>query len=210
MKKFGTIIIKPDAINKHDMQLILDIIHKNGLDVYSMFEMKDFTKIMGQYRVADVLYKNDTNFAQKEIRDCNVALNAYKELYKDASGILLVLNSNLSNEDFYNQLNIVKRETRNQIEIERGYYFAFITEENDERLVKLSQEKYREIKQNKEISINKAYVNGIHLEDKECFETNFCFEFLESKNVITKENKIENLDEFIDSKSISNFESYEI
>lgn len=45
MKKFGTIIIKPDAINKHDMQLILDIIHKNGLDVYSMFEMKDLREM---------------------------------------------------------------------------------------------------------------------------------------------------------------------
>ena len=133
-----------------------------------------------------------------------MALNAYKELYGDSEGILMLIPLGKKKfRDFFDKANNVKRAIRKKIEEDRGYCFAYVDYLTNPQLTKLTQNEYLELKGKDKNNINKAYINGIHLEDYECLENNFCLNFMIEHGVISKTNKIdinEMLQDFQDEK----------
>ena len=86
---------------------------------------------------------------------------------------------------------MAKREIRKQIEGGRGYYFAYVDYLTNPKLTKLSHEEYRHLKDKNKDNINRAYINGIHLEDYDCLVNNYCLNFMVANGVISKSNKID-------------------
>lgn len=191
MKKFGIFVIKPDAINKHDLAVIQGVLDKYGFSKTICFNLKNYCELMQKYREADILFKNFENAAE-EIKGCGVALGAYKELYEDSDGLLMLIPlKQESFKQFYDRANIAKREIRSQIEEDRGYCFAYVDYLTNPRLQKMSHQEYQQIKSINRKNINKAYINGIHLEDYECLENNFCLNFMREHGVIAKSNMVD-------------------
>lgn len=191
MKNFGIFIIKPDAVNEHDLSIIQNVLSKYGFSKTICFRLKNYCVLMQKYRQADIEFKNFEN-AEAEIKGCSVALSAYKQLYTNADGILMLIPlRNITFKEFYDKANIAKREIRTQIEENRGYCFAYVNYLTQPRLTKLSHEEYRSLKAKDKENINKAYINGIHLEDYQCLENNFCLDFMVDNGVIAKSNMID-------------------
>lgn len=81
---------------------------------------------MKEYREADILFKICEN-AEDEIKGCSVAPSAYKQLYADGDGLLVLIPlGQESFKEFYDKANIAKREIRKKIEEECGYCFAYM------------------------------------------------------------------------------------
>lgn len=191
MKKFGIFIIKPDAVNKHDLKIVRNVLDKYGFSKTICFRLKDYCKLMQKYREADILFKNFQN-SEAEIKGCGVALSAYKQLYPSSDGFLMLIPlGKESFKEFYDKANVAKREIRKQIEEDRGYCFAYINYLTNPQLTKMSHEEYNKLKDKDRENINKAYINGVHLEDYECLENNFCLNFMVENGVIAKSNKID-------------------
>ena len=201
MKKFGIFVIKPDAINKHDLSIIQETLNKYGFSKSICFNIDNYCELMRKYREADIRFKNLDN-AEIEITCCNVALSAYQQLFiKDNALLLLVPLGKESFKDFFDKANFAKREIRKQIEEDRGYYYAYIDYRTSPRLVKLTHEEYKIRKNKDKTDINKAYINGIHLEDYECFESNFCLNFMVENGIIGKSNKVD-INELIENLEV--------
>lgn len=203
MKNFGIFVIKPDATNKHDLQIIKDNLNESGFKKVLYFRINNYCQLMKIYREEDIKFKGCDN-AEAEIKSCGVALNAYKELYGDSEGILMLIPLGKKKfRDFFDKANNVKRAIRKKIEEDRGYCFAYVDYLTNPQLTKLTQNEYLELKGKDKNNINKAYINGIHLEDYECLENNFCLNFMIEHGVISKTNKIdinEMLQDFQDEK----------
>ena len=197
MKKFGIFVIKPDAVNKHDLGIIRSVLEENGFGNSICFTIEDYCALMRKYREADIIFKQCEN-AESEIRGCGVALSAYEQLFPRADGLLLLIPlKDISFKDFYEKADPIKREIRKTIEGDRGYYYAFVDYLTEPKLRKMSHEEYKARKEIEKKNINRAYINGIHLEDYECLESNFCLNFMVQHGVINKANMV-NLDELID------------
>lgn len=190
MKKFGVFIIKPDAMNKHDLFIIQHILAEHGFDNPICFVVKNYVEVMKKYRESDIKFKNLEN-AEAELKGCNVALSAYEKLFKNANGALILIPlKNQSFKEFYDEANVAKKEIRQKIENDRGYYYAYVNYLTSPTLTKLSHSEYKLIKERDKANINRAYVNGIHLEDYECLESNFCLNFMVKNGIINKTNII--------------------
>lgn len=201
MKKFGIFVIKPDAINKHDLDIIQSVLKKYGFSKIICFRLENYCDLMQKYREEDILFKNLTN-AQEEIKCCSVALSAYKQLYGEADGLLMLLPlKQESFKEFFDRANIAKREIRAQIEEDRGYCFAYVDYLTNPKLKQMTHQKYQELKSIDRKNINRAYINGIHLEDYECLENNFCLNFMCEHGVIAKSNMVD-LNELINNLQI--------
>ena len=191
MKKFGIFVIKPDAINMHDLKIIQNVFDKHGFAKKICFLLKNYCELMQKYREADILFKNSQN-AEEEFKGCGVALSAYKQLYANSNGVLVLIPlGKESFKEFYDKANDAKHEIRKKIEEDRGYCFAYTNYLTNPQLTKMSHEVYHELKDKDRKNINKAYINGIHLEDYECLENNFCLNFMVENGVIAKINKID-------------------
>ena len=190
MKKFGIFVIKPDAINGHDLSIIQYVLDQYGFCKTLCFNMANYCDVMTEYRKEDIVFKNFYN-AEEEIKGCGVALSAYKELYQDADGLLLLIPlGGETFEEFYDKANKAKKDIRRQIEQDRGYCYAYVNYTTAPKLTKLTHEEYRMLKDKDKSDINKAYINGVHLEDFECLENNFCLNFMVKNGIISKNNKI--------------------
>lgn len=201
MKKFGIFVIKPDAINKHDLEIVQSVLEKYGFSRIICFRLENYCDLMQKYREEDILFKNSEN-AQEEIKCCGVALSAYKELYGDADGLLMLLPlKQESFKEFFDRANIAKREIRSQIEEDRGYCFAYVDYLTNPKLKQMTHQKYQELKGIDRKNINRAYINGIHLEDYECLENNFCLNFMYKQGVVAKSNMVD-INELINNLEI--------
>lgn len=190
MKNFGLFVVKPDATNKHDLQIIQSTLIKFKFKKFTCFRLQNYCELMRKYREADIQFKGRDN-AETEIKICGVALEAYKQLYDKPEGIVILIPlGKQSFKEFFDKAYMAKQEIRKQIEDERGYCFASIGEANP-KLVKLSHKEYLELTNNGEPNISKVDINAIHLEDYECLEQNFCLNFMIQQGVIAKQNEID-------------------
>ena len=204
MKKFGIFIIKPDAMNDNDLSIIQHVLEKHGFNDTICFVLKNYVEIMKKYREADIRFKNFENI-EAEIKGCGVALKAYEQLFKNANGALILIPLiNTTFKEFYDEAAIAKKEIRQQIEGDRDYYYAYINYPTSSTLVKLSHNEYKLLKEKDKSSINRAYINGIHLEDYECLENNFCLNFMVENGIINKQNIIKLKDYSLGFESCKN------
>ena len=90
MKKYGISVIKPDAINNHELLIIQEDFSKYKFTKALYFCIKKYCELMKEYREADILFKNCEN-AKDEIKGCFVALSAFKQLYADGDGLLVLI-----------------------------------------------------------------------------------------------------------------------
>ncbi len=197
MKKFGIFVIKPDAINEQDLRIIKNVLTSYGFPYNLCFRMKKYCDVMQKYRETDIKFKNYEN-AEEEIKGCGVALSAYRQLYGSSEGIVMLIPLRKESfKEFYDSANVAKREIRRQIEEGRGYCYAYVDYLTNPHLTKMTLGEYALLKSKDKENINKAYINGIHLEDYECLENNFCLNFMVEHGIITKENKVD-IDELLD------------
>ena len=191
MKKFGIFIIKPDAMNEHDLSTIQYVLAEHGFDKPICFVLNNYVNIMRKYREYDIKFKNLEN-AEEEIKGCSVALDAYEKLFKNEKGaVLLVPIKSQTFKEFYDEANVAKKEIRQKIENDRGYYYAYVNCRTSPTLTKLSHNEYKLLKERDKANINRAYINGIHLEDYECLESNFCLNFMVKNGIINNANIID-------------------
>ena len=177
-------------MNKHDLSIIEHVLAEYGFDKTICFVLKNYVELMKKYREADIKFKNFENI-ETEIKGCGVALSAYEQLFKNANGALILIPlKGQTFREFYDKANAAKKEIRQQIEKDRGYYYAYVDYLTTPTLTKLSHNDYQMLKQKNKSNINKAYVNGIHLEDYECLENNFCLNFMVENGIINRSNII--------------------
>lgn len=204
-KKFGTMIIKPDAINVKDLSLIRDILIKYNLYEDNLcFVFDNYPETILEYRKKDILFKNITNVTSDlpdgmvrqspdiELKNCKVALSAYEKFYNGKSAIVLLIPTHNKNYDeFFESMYRAKREIRNELKKHRDYCYAYVDYGTEKQEMKrLSVDEYNLRYENNPKSVNLAHVDGIHLEDKECFLDNFCFSFMVSTGIINRLNQI--------------------
>ena len=182
-------------MNDHDLFTIQHVLAEHGFNEPMCFVFNDYVDVMRKYRECDIKFKNFEN-AETEIKDCNVALDAYEKLFKNENGaVLLVPLKSQTFKEFYDEARIAKKEIRQQIENDRGYYYAYVNCLTSPTLTKLSHDEYKILKERDKENINRAYINGIHLEDYECLENNFCLNFMVENGIINKANII-NLNDY--------------
>lgn len=189
MKRFAVLIVKPDAINKKELSIIGEALKRYNFLPAMCFKFENFYETMLKYRKADVLFKNAEN-AQEEIRYCGIALNAYKEAFPNGIGLALLLPMGEDHPNkFFETMQQAKREIREKIESDRGYYYVYTNCNSTPKLQCMPHQEYRHKKQLAKKDFHRAYVNAIHFEDYECFTNNFCLAFMVSNGVICKQNK---------------------
>ncbi len=197
MKKFGIFVIKPDALNEQDLRIIKEGLTSRGFSCDLCFRLKNYCDVMQKYRETDIKFKNKEN-AEAEIKGCGVALSAYRQLFGSSEGIVMLIPLRKESfKEFYDRADVAKREIRQQIEEKRGYCYAYVDYLTNPHLTKMTLGEYSILKNKDKTNINKAYINGIHLEDYECLENNFCLNFMVENGIISKGNKID-LDSLLD------------
>lgn len=128
-----------------------------------------------------------TQEAKEELLKTSYATYVYKHMFKDKIAAALVFDGTGIN-DFYDKLSDVKKKLREYIRNTR----------KDEYYVDTTDENWRAFKHFKGDGISQlyldddkvklAYLNGVHLEEKELFEKSVCYTFLVRKGIIHDEN----------------------
>ena len=205
MKKFGTMIIKPDAYNLRDLQIIKDILQKYNLYEDNLcFPFDNYPQVILEYRTKDVLFKNLTNVTsdlpdglvrqapEEELKYCKIALHAYEKFFAGEKAIALLLPTRGRDlDEFFDAMYQAKKEIRSTLRTLRNDCYAYVNYNTPEQdMQHLSLEEYTTLHDKDSTSVNRAHVDGIHLEDKECFLNNFCLSFMVSTGVIKKSNQL--------------------
>lgn len=201
MKKFGTMIIKPDATNFDELKLVQRILKKYDLYEDNLcFAFKNYPEIILEYRKKDILFKNISNLTielpegmvkqtpEEELKYCRIAVAAYEKFFSDRTAfVLLIPTRGRDNNDFFNLMYNAKREIRSELKKCRENCYAYINYETpNQEMMKLSNVEYEKLSSQNPQMVNLAHVDGVHVEDKECFLNNFCLSFMVSVGIINK------------------------
>lgn len=192
--KLATFVIKPDAVNDEDLSYIYDTIQKGGLKIEAAYRIENYVKIMKSYRFSDIYTKESENkFA--ELKGCSIALLSYAMLYPNGSGQLLLLSGEekgLTDDQLFEKVNEIKYKIRDDLKEKRQEVVILYTDDKHNRsIIKIKPSEYEDFKKEHKKNAKKAFINGVHIEDKECFDHDFCLNFMKEKNIICDKNKLD-------------------
>lgn len=192
-KEYGTFILKPDVFEDGNLEELSEILRKYNLPVKGTFLIDDYHKFNLEYRKYDlnIRYADDDEEYNRNLKRNMVAITAYQMQYQGVAnkGIAMFVQNTVGNSDaFYERMFQVKTELRDNIEKRRGYVtFLYMGQDPwftfRDKKERLSQLRTRE---NKTVDI--AFINSIHLEDKDLFEKDVCTRFIFESGIMCREN----------------------
>lgn len=92
------------------------------------------------------------------------------------------------NEIFYEQMAKVKTELRETIEKRRGYVTFLYMGQDPWFTFKDKRERLSQLRTHENKTVDIAFINSIHLEDKDLFERDACSKFIFESGIMNREN----------------------
>lgn len=192
-KEYGTFILKPDIFESGNLEDLSAILRKYNLPVKGTFLIDDYHSFSLDYRKYDlnIRYADDEKEYERNFKRNMVAINAYQMEYKGAAnkGIaMFVQNMFDDNEIFYEQMAKVKTELRETIEKRRGYVTFLYMGQDPWFTFKDKRERLSQLRTHENKTVDIAFINSIHLEDKDLFERDACSKFIFESGIMNREN----------------------
>ena len=195
--KQGVIILKPDFFEYGEeiREKLKKLMLENGLQLSNFCEIPDYGTFCEQYRLYDITNSNYTEEeAKKELLRTSYATFVYKSVFRGKSAIALVFEDENA-EELYKKMSDVKTGIRNYIKKnkKKEYYVDTSTEWRAFEYIAgrdISQE-YIDSD-----TVKLAYLNGIHLEEKDLFDRDICYKFLKKEGIIDKGKAVRKNEEY--------------
>ncbi len=204
MKRFGVMVVKPDAMNEYDLDLIYAVLDAHGLTGYRSFACDGYGEIIKKYRQKDIVFKSVLNLEknlrdglvkqtpEEEMRYCQVAIDTYNQFFDDKFGIILIPTLDQDPEDFYEKMYQSKKEIRSRLRDRRPNTYAYLDYKSENRQLKeIAKQDIMQIYEKDPENVCEAHIDGVHLEDYECFVNSFCLSFMVNEGQIRIDNRVD-------------------
>lgn len=194
-KEYGTFILKPDIFEPDNLEELSEVLKKHNLPVKGTFLIDDYHDFSIAYRKYDlnIRYADDEKEYERNFKRNMVAINAYQMEYQGAANrgvVMFVCNTFDDDDSFYEHMSQVKTELRDNIEKKRGYVTFLYMGQDPWFTFKDKRERLSQLRTHENKSVDIAFINSIHLEDKDLFEKDACNRFVFESGIMSRENII--------------------
>lgn len=215
-KEYGIFILKPDIFDDDNMEELSKLLKTYNLPVKATFLIDDYCNFSIAYRKYDlnIRYANNRKEYERNLKRNMIAINAYKMEYQGINnkGIAMFVNNQFDDNDtFYRNMVNVKAELRENIEKKHGYVTYIYVGQDPWFTFKDKRERLSELRTEENKTVDIAFINSIHLEDRELFNLDACSKFVYENDFMKRENIIY-LEQLKDNymKKLSNIEEREV
>ena len=174
MKK-GILILKPDFYEKiENAETLKHLLEQHKLKSKQKITIENFGNFLKKYREYDSSHYSHLTEEEKkqEVNNTMYATFTYSTFFTGKKGTILIFESD-NEDDLYQKLFAVKQSYRKYVKEKREYRYYIDKSSSTWRPFKLPAGVHQEISS----KVEEAYVNGIHLEDKEFFDQDVCYSF---------------------------------
>lgn len=194
-KEYGIFILKPDIFEEGNLEELSKVLKTYKLPVRGTFLIDDYYNFSLAYRKYDlnIRYSNDRKEYERNFNRNMVAINAYKMEYKGSAnkGVAMFVSNQFEDNDmFYENMWNVKTELRENIEKKRGYVTFLYMGQDPWFTFKDRRERLSQLRTHENKTVDIAFINSIHLEDRELFNVDACGKFVYESGIMSRENVI--------------------
>lgn len=194
-KEYGTFILKPDIFEPENLEELAKLLKVYNLPVKGTFIIDNYYEFSLSYRKYDlkIRYGDNRQEYERNLKRNMVAINAYNMEYKGPAnrGVILFVCNQFENDDvFYDNMFKLKTELRDRIEKRRGYVTFLYMGQDPWFTFRDKKERLSQLRTHENKTVDIAFINAIHLEDRDLFEMDACSKFVYESGIMSRENVI--------------------